>query len=1015
MPQSTTTEQNSPPVEGEKRRNGRDVAEKANSELWVLLDHASPTIEEISKMGCRRNGFGIALLLLQFMRKERLHLHLPLETLDLSDFSLSSSTLKLLLSSIPLDSSHLETLKCGPTVSRGDCLSVLLDFLRLKAGAAGGTPSICLKTLDLTKCDLDDDACTRLLMNLPPSLIQLDLSDNRLHFRCMEAVGSVLSSGSLSSLVSVDLSDNPLGPPGFRALSKGLSLASHPLPLQCLRLAQTRAQAEGVRELAEALKEKKMTSLQTLDLEGNEMKEEGLKHLTSAFSTGAVPQLRVLILKSNQLITHYCLRAFFHRSVLSELEVLDLSEDKRTCKSLSRYGGSYSDFEAVASPSRFPKLRRLDLGCSRPVMSSSEFDSFASGLGVDGASPLEEIVFTDGNRGSVSDGVVAFADALSSGHLPQLRGLTLHRPSDLRGEEFATLCESLTTGNAARLQTLDLEFRPVDPDATTGVLAIGKAMREKGLYSLESFRLSIRSGVGGAAMSALGMAMGWGGCPRLKNLDLEWAEEGDEGVAGIAEGLSMRGLSSLRDLSLRVRCYWEEKGGGQGEGEGEKKRWGDGCVALGEFLSTHQVPCLEIVRLDWFSNPSLCSLCEGLSRGRVPPEVSMDLRLDADDGKFVFFPEIRRSRSEREKDLEVGMTRLNDVIRADKLAGLRKVGLALGELGYLQPPQAVGVAFGEALAHAEFLEEVEMNCPFDEWFSAFLKGLSRGPPGCLSALRSLRFPVVSYNCSSVDAEGAQSLSAIICRGLVPSLSDLKLTLSRTGVEGMQALRDAFSSPHVSALRRLKFSFTPRHPEALQSASNDEFDRSYGDELRILSVAFSSGRLCRLTELKLKGIGGICDIRALCVGLGSGQLTSLRTLSLKRVQFTSGICLDGGVMGCRALSEALVVEKVPALGTLEVVKSQLRTEGLRALVEGWEDHNPPLLRHLNLRNNMLTKYATDPLLSLQRAKTMPSLECVDLIGNPLDEEYVLQWGSVDNFRYPGGDIDLRSDCGMYEVD
>uniref|UniRef100_A0A0G4FGE1 EF-hand domain-containing protein n=1 Tax=Chromera velia CCMP2878 TaxID=1169474 RepID=A0A0G4FGE1_9ALVE len=176
-----------------------------------------------------------------------------------SHFSLGARKLKVLLSSLPSGPSSLQTLTC--------------------------------------ECDLDDSSI--FFQSLPPSLEFLDLRENRLRRPSMESFSFVLAARWLPTLLSVDLSDNPLGPFGVRALAKGLCA-----PLQSLRLGRTDARKEGAEALAEVLKAKKVSSLQTLDLAENEMWAGGFKPLAAALSElGAVPSLRVLILKKNSL-TH---------------------------------------------------------------------------------------------------------------------------------------------------------------------------------------------------------------------------------------------------------------------------------------------------------------------------------------------------------------------------------------------------------------------------------------------------------------------------------------------------------------------------------------------------------------------------------------------------------------------------------------------------------------------------------------------------------------------------------------
>uniref|UniRef100_A0A0G4HDX1 Uncharacterized protein n=1 Tax=Chromera velia CCMP2878 TaxID=1169474 RepID=A0A0G4HDX1_9ALVE len=860
MSRHATTARRSPAGGAHSESAGKETAERKDNELCILFDHACPSAEAISELASDKDGFGSAWLLLEFIKKGRSKL--PIGSLDLSDFSLSASKLRLLLTSIPSGPSILETLKCGPHVCKDACLPVLLDFLRgLQAGGTGGRePSVCLKTLNLAKCDLNQ--ATRGIFDLlPSSLEHMDLSGNRLRCSSMEVLGAVLSSGGLPRLLSLDLSDNPLSPSGLKAFARGLSSSPQSLPLQSLKLVCTKAKAEGVEAFAEALKEKKTASLQILDLEGNCMRPAGVKHLASAVNAEAVPHLRVLVLKKNELVnvTHqqkdYAPTSeLLTTNVLKELEELDLSQNR-----LSEFQG----FFHLTVPGRFPKLRKLNLwggkgGClSR--MSSEQLTRFATGLEVGGLPSLQELVIPYGGLTDIPNagGVVALANALSTGHLADLRGLEIPVRRDMTSGAFAGLCRSLAAGKTSLLQTLDLSVYARNTREGVGNLAEG--IRGGKLRSLVSLRLAASritpSLLSGNSVCALGLALGGGGCPGLQTLRLAWKEEGDEGVGGLAEGLGGGRLSSLRDLSLEVRSG--EEGGG------------DGYKALGEVLGTGKVPSLRDVSLTWWCKQSFRSLCEGLSRGRVDHPTMIDVGLWGDK-------------------LHFGLTCLAEVIRAGKLSGLRK----FEQHGSGVLSREGGAAFGEALTHGNAslasLKEIIFHQETEEGITGLLSGLSRGP-GSLPAFRFLH----CFGRCTLPTQSVQSLSALVSAGTVPSLSELRVDLSGIGQEAMQAFAAALGSPQVSALRRLDVAvFRGIAPE------------SAAVQVGMFSGALSSGHLRRLEELCVKGLRVVEEVRALCVGLGSGRLPSLHLLRLLFCRLGP----DGG----RALSEVLIAEKAALL-------------------------------------------------------------------------------------------------------
>uniref|UniRef100_A0A0G4HGZ4 Uncharacterized protein n=1 Tax=Chromera velia CCMP2878 TaxID=1169474 RepID=A0A0G4HGZ4_9ALVE len=900
--------------------------------LCALFDYARPTAKEISKLVSHRNGFGLALVLLQFIRTKRSLL--PFASLDLSGFSLSAGKLRLLVKSLPRGPFFVETLKCGPHVCKDPCLIELLNFLfRLKAAQAKGVPSICLRTLDVSKCDLGDEAGP-LFPRLPRVLEHLDLRGNRLREASMKTLGDVLWDGGLPNLLSLDVSDNPLGPLGVAFLAKGLAVPSwswvQPIPLQSLKLARTKAWGAGVVALGNALKRFKLQSLQVLDLEGNDMQSEGLKSLLSAFRARAVPRLRVLVLKNNELRDCFSLLTeLLSTSMLKDLEELDLQKAR-----LSEVVETDEAADVAAIPKCFPKLRRLNLGgiqgAAGARLNSSQLRDFACALGGNGEScaSLEELVIPNGGGCPYTpEGVEALAEAFRSGRLSNLRVLKMSNRHDLTGETFPELCRSLAVGGrVSLLETLEL-FVPEDENAEEGVRDLSEAIRRGGLCKLRNLKLNFFTCVGRNSwtLSELGLALGGGKCLCLETLDLRWKEVGDEGVGGLADGLGMGGLPSLRHLYLEIRC---------GQRAAEE---GGGCVSLGEILSTNKVPSLRSVYLDWTFDESFAALCEGLSRGSVSPPLLVEMWLE----------------DARGPDSDGGAIKLAEVIRAGKLSGLRTLRL----MGFDGVSRPVGVELGEAMTHSaaslHFLEEMGVywrgGCTAD-----FLEGLSRGT-GSLPRLHTFSFPHFG---STIGTVGAQSLSALMAAGRVPALRDLTPSLNGIREEGMQAFAAALSSPNVTALRNLELKFGVADGAANVVA-----------HVNMLSVVLSSGRLRRLEDLCLSGLGTIEEVLSLCVGLGSGELSSLRKLQIRDSKL--------GVEGGRALSEVLIAQKLPCLRAFGAQKAMLTDGGVSALLDGWTSRDPPPLHHLNFLSNSLTNEVVDPLLRLFDSQRVPALESVNL--------------------------------------
>uniref|UniRef100_A0A0G4HHC5 Uncharacterized protein n=1 Tax=Chromera velia CCMP2878 TaxID=1169474 RepID=A0A0G4HHC5_9ALVE len=341
-------------------------------------------------------------------------------------------------------------------------------------------------------------------------------------------------------------------------------------------------------------------------------------------------------------------------------------------------------------------------------------------------------------------------------------------------------------------------------------------------------------------MSVLGLALGGSGCPALQKLDLCWMENGDEGVAGLAEGLGGGCLSSLRDLSLEVTT----------------RRWG---------------------------------------------------------------------------------------FHAEESVGGRGMHRS-----------------GRGFEHRQ--ASCSPNCELR------LAGLSRGT-GQLPALHTLH----CAQHSTIGTEGAQSLSALMSGGGVPSLKDLKVNVEGLGQEGFQPLAAALSSPYVSALRVLHVKF--RGVGTANAAA----------EVGLFSAALTLIRSSPQVGGAL-GWGSSCDRGGLCV-MRCVQLSSLRELRFGDSSRFSDSSF--GVEGGRALSEIVVAEKLPSLKTLEAVVVALTDGGVRVLIERWTNHPPPPLQVIDLQSNQLTGELTDSLLAFLGSQRISSLETLCLNNNQGIDEWSKQ--------------------------
>uniref|UniRef100_A0A0G4HVT2 Uncharacterized protein n=1 Tax=Chromera velia CCMP2878 TaxID=1169474 RepID=A0A0G4HVT2_9ALVE len=479
------------------------------------------------------------------------------------------------------------------------------------------------------------------------------------------------------------------------------------------------------------------------------------------------------------------------------------------------------------------------------------------------------------------------------------------------------------------LQFLDLQMISDAPEEGLGALA--DVMRVGALKSLQIFRLKLGAGiVDGDALSAFGRSLGGGGCSVLQKLELEWVDSRDEGVAALAESLAGGGLPCLREMCLSVRSrYWNnfvdwDESDDHWEGE---KGDGDGCRILGEVLSTNKIPSLRSLELELISQ-------------------------DGDEG-------VNRA-----------VRGFSEVVRGGNLSGLRKLNLEKARFEkHDESSRDGGGELGEASLHS--LEELVLNDQ-PEIATAIFDGMSRGP-GVLPALRSLRCPLNKLK-DSEETRVAESLSAVLTAGKTPSLVNLGVDLLQNSEKSMNAFAGALCSPRISALQRLGLRIGHTGPDGLFGSRKEQ-----SVKVVMLSVTISSGNLSGLVDLCVcfGSQENLEDVKALCVGLNSGKLPSLRNLRLKtdppmlfRLEDEVGAALSG----------VLVAEKLPRLRTLEV-RGLLNDTAFTTLMQAWSDQPPPPLHSLLLADNCLSESA-DAVLPLLGSRRIPTLETVNLFGTGL---------------------------------
>ncbi|TWW53030.1 Ribonuclease inhibitor [Takifugu flavidus] len=259
-----------------------------------------------------------------------MHPNCRLETLSLSDCSLSEISCDSLASALRSNPSHLRVLELSGNQLKDPAVKLLCGFLQ--------DPLCKLETLSLSDCSLSEISCDSLasaLRSNPSHLRELDLSGNqlkdpavkllcgflqdplckletlRLNYCSLSAIscdslGSALRSNP-SHLRVLDLSGNQLKDPGVKRLCSGLespnckmeTLRSNPSHLRVLELSGNQLQDSGVKLLCGFLHFPNCR-LETLRLECCRLSEISCDSLASALRSNP-SHLRELDLSENQL------------------------------------------------------------------------------------------------------------------------------------------------------------------------------------------------------------------------------------------------------------------------------------------------------------------------------------------------------------------------------------------------------------------------------------------------------------------------------------------------------------------------------------------------------------------------------------------------------------------------------------------------------------------------------------------------------------------------------------------
>lgn len=317
----------------------------------------------------------------------------------------------------------------------------------------------------------------------------------RLHLgvSCMQLVGRLSSSESLSGLRELDLSLASLTEPELQEMGSGLRAAKAP-QLDTLRVTGAAlVSVESGRTLASALAGGGAPRLRVLELEAVGMAGRAMEALAKAVELGACATLRELTLA---------------KAGLTGAEVEALANAALLCRTSPR----------TKQPSEPEQQQAVAVG------------------GSGGGGPWQlKVLALNRNRGMGPRGSAALAQALSLGAFPCLEVLNL-QDSNIGDVGVGELASAMLSGPAATTTN------PA-PGSSTASKPCALRLKKLLLGSCEIGRL----GAG-----ALASVLSTGACPRLEVLSLSLNRLGPEGVGELARGLSSAACceSRLRVLEL---------------------------------------------------------------------------------------------------------------------------------------------------------------------------------------------------------------------------------------------------------------------------------------------------------------------------------------------------------------------------------------------------------------------------------------------------------------------------------
>uniref|UniRef100_A0A0G4GUZ2 Uncharacterized protein n=1 Tax=Chromera velia CCMP2878 TaxID=1169474 RepID=A0A0G4GUZ2_9ALVE len=390
------------------------------------------------------------------------------------------------------------------------------------------------------------------LDSLPPSVEEMKLDSVAvkgralpLLLRYLERLQAARTEGRQAPrLRSFTFAGNPLGHEGIRAVAEGVR-EGKAASLRVLDLEKTGLEKEGLKSLCGALKETSLP-VETLNCSGNTI---GFKRTPgdSFFLQHIFSRVEYGVEEMQRLSSVLCLSSlpFVRQLLLRECGLTDMAVEPLT--------------ESIAKK-KLPNLEMLDLGGND--FGGRFLGFFEKALRADAVPCLKGLNIENArNRAPESkEPVSAFLKALSAPECPpqlQVSGLRLC-PLDLNEQEVRALdtniglfADAVRVGNLPGLRSLEMRGACIEEDfGQVGMDALKGAVveSEEGLPLLEN--LNLRETRAGEGAAFLGTALMSGKMARLSNINLCDSDLTNAGLVGLGDAVRGGGLVSVVSLNL---------------------------------------------------------------------------------------------------------------------------------------------------------------------------------------------------------------------------------------------------------------------------------------------------------------------------------------------------------------------------------------------------------------------------------------------------------------------------------